>query len=200
MAVSATVETEAGDAYWVEVENRLLGDGGSVDFMKLLVLGNIADFADGDSLGRYVLELYIKNGSHPPQREDPGELDDFSLAIPTTDSWSATDGVMLNTPAGRFETTRKQRSVDESKRIPAGNVIIIKTARDDFSVWFTDDVPMFHMVKCEIRRFRNTDTEPRISGVPVAGGKDSRTTAELIGFGFDATPILPDVSRTSLAD
>jgi hypothetical protein len=69
-------------------------------------------------------------------------------------------------------------------------VRLIKTARDDFTVWFCDDVPMFHLARCEISRVRRTETKPIITGIPPSATKNSKTTAELVAFGFDAKPIL----------
>ena len=47
------------------------------------------------------------------------------------------------------------------------------------------------MVKCVVERWRETETVPRIPGVPVSGRQYSKTTAELTGFGKNAEPILP---------
>ena len=202
VAIVQGLETPRGDAYWVEIESRLRGASEEDrEVMKLLVLERITKFSDGDSLGDYVLELYIKNGLQSPRREDPKKYKDFSLVIPTTDStWQATESVSVATLAGEFSCTKKHRLHEDIQEIPTGNITLIKRARDDFAVWFADEIPIFHMAKCEILRLRETDTIPRISGIPVAGGKDSRTTAELTGFGFDAKSLIPEISMTDSAD
>jgi hypothetical protein len=184
--------TSHGDAFWVEIESRPRGGSSAdADVLKMLVLEKIHSFAEGDSLGQYVVKLYNKSGIHPPQEEDPKQYKDFSLVIPTTDStWSTTADVPMGTTAGEFSCTMKHRIVNNDKEVQTGDVRLIKTSRDDFTVWFSDDVPMFHLARCEINRVRRTDVRPRITGIPPSATKDSKTTAELVAFGFDAKPIL----------
>jgi hypothetical protein len=159
--------------------------------MKLLVMDGIREFDEGDFLGQYVVKLYIRNGIRPVQQEDPSSYEGFSQVIPTTDSsWKSAADVALGTPAGDFLCTRKTRAVNDDKEIRTGSVILIKKASDDYSVWFANEIPVFHMVKCVIERFRKTETVPEIAGIPASGSKHSKTTAELVAYGYDAQPIL----------
>lgn len=192
VGVSAREETDRGTAWWVEIETRpYIGDREDHRVMKLLVLETITQFSVDDSLGRFVLRLYIKNGTRPVQEEDPLRYEDFSLVNPTTDAqWDLRSGVVATTPAGRFTCERKTRTVRKDKKIPTGNVTLITRSEDNYAVWFSDEIPVFRMARCEISRIRETRTEPRISGIPASGRKESKTTAELMAFGFDAEPIL----------
>jgi hypothetical protein len=193
VGVPSSEMTPEGPAYWVEIETRPVGAGAEeAQILKLLVLERIRSFAVGDSLVDYIVRLYNKSGTHPPQEEDPKEFKRFSLVIPTTDSsWVATPDVPTVTAGGEFTCIKKERVVVDDKEIPAGKVTLIKKARDEFKVWFCEDIPVFRLARCEIVRVRETDTVPKITGIPASGRKDSRTTAELVAFGYDAIPILP---------
>jgi len=182
-----------GPAYWVEIETRLRGAGeDGHEIMRMLVLEDIKRFADGDSLGRYVLRLYIKNGANPPQEEDPTTYEDFSLLTPTADeAWQIAQDVPTTTAAGEFTCTKKDRVARDDREYQTGDIKLVKKARDDYSVWFCEDVPVFHLVRCEIDRIRSTETIPPIAGMPVSGDKKSRTSAELVEFGGGAKPLLP---------
>ena len=192
VGLPAVETTPRGRAFWLELSSTPLGGGEEEgQILKLLVLEGITGFSEGDSLGDYVLELYIKKGARPVEEKDPGTYEDFSLIVATAESsWSTTDAVPATTPAGRFSCTKKTRTVQADQEIPTGKTRLIRKSRDDFEVWFCNDVPVFHLVKCVIERSRETDIVPRIAGVPVGGKKYSRTTAELTGFGLDARPIL----------
>ena len=183
---------EEGVAFWVEVESRPIGAADAeAELMRLLVLESVVRIAQGDSLGKYVLKLYVRSGTRPVREEDPLQYKDFSLVIPTTDtSWDSVAAVPTGTMAGHFSCTKKTRTFRSDKEIPTGNVKLIKKARDDYAVWFCDEVPVFHMAKCEIDRVRETQTQPPIAGIPASGRQNSRTTAEITSFGFDAKPIL----------
>ena len=193
VGVPSSEMTGEGPAFWVEIETRPLGAGtAEAQIMKLLVLERITSFAVGDSLGDYVVRLYNKSGTNPPREEDPKAFKRFSLVIPTTDSsWAATPDVPTVTAGGEFTCIKKERVVVDDKEVPTGNVTLIKKARDDFKVWFCDEIPVFRLARCEIVRVRETETVPAIKGIPASGRKDSRTTAELVAFGYDARPILP---------
>ena len=181
-----------GPAYWVEIESHLRGSGpDGREVMRMLVTEEITGLAEGDSLGSFVLKLYIKSGSNPPQEENPKTYRDFSLVTPTSDSsWTIIEGVSQATAAGDFECTLKERSTTNDREFKTGNITLIKKASDDYSVWFCDDVPVFRLVRCEIDRVRRTETKPHIGGMPTPGDQTSRTTAELVEYGFDAAPLL----------
>lgn len=202
IGVPAREQTPQGTAYWVEIATvpyGLSSEEGEV--LKLLVREEITSFADGDSLGDYVLKLYNRTGTDPPQEEDPRRFKRLSLVVPTTDSlWVITPEVTVTTAAGRFSCTKKERTVQTDKEIPTGNVKLIKKARDDFSVWLDTEIPVFHLVKCVIERSRETQTVPRIAGIPAEGRKESTTTAELVEFGFDAQSVLPIEATTGKSD
>lgn len=192
VGVPASEMTPKGAAFWVELASRSIGAGDEAgEVLKLLVLEAITELSRGDSIGDYVLRLYIKKGARPVEEEDPSRFEDFSLIVPTEESsWDSTSEVPIAVMGGDFTCTKKLRSVREDKEIPTGKLKLVKKARDDYSVWFSNDIPVFRMAKCVIERSRETYTVPRITGIPVSGRKDSRTTAELTGFGFDAKPVL----------
>lgn len=192
IGVPSSERTDEGAAYWVELESRPLGAPKSESqILKLLVLDRISEFSEGDSLGQYVLRLYNKSGAETPQEEDPRRFKGFSQVIPTNESsWVTVPGVPVRTSAGGFTCSKKERNVNNDKEIQSGKVTLIKESRDDFTVWFCEDVPVFHLVKCDIVRLRETRTVPRIAGIPPSGRKDSRTSAELMAYGFDAKPLM----------
>lgn len=192
IGVPGTEMTDQGLAFWVEIETRPSGAGPEdAQILKLLVLESITSFDVGDSLGEYVVRLYTKNGSQPVEQEEPKRFKRFSQVIPTTDSsWVVTPDVQTVTPRGNFMCVKKERVVVDDKEVPTGNITLIKKARDDFQVWFCDDVPVFRLAKCEIVRDRETETVPKIKGIPASGKKTSKTTAELVDFGWDAKAIL----------
>jgi hypothetical protein len=192
VGVSASEATPRGPGFWLELATKPLGTGGDEgQILKLLVLEGITGFSEGDSLGDYVLRLYIKKGTRPIEEVDPKKYEDFSLIVPTAESsWESAEGEAVSTATGRFTCTKKTRAVQDEKEIPTGRVKLIQKSRDDYTVWFSSDVPLFRLVKCVIERSRETDMVPRIAGIPVSGEKYSKTTAELTGFGFDAKPVL----------
>lgn len=191
LGITAQVRTPEGPAFWVEMETRPRGgEAEDARVLKLLVLERIQSFSTGDSLGEFVLELYNKQGIAPPEKEDPRTFEDFSLVAPTVDStWVSTAGVPASTIAGEFSSTMKHRLVNNDSEVKTSNVRLIRESRDDFTVWFSDDVPVFHLARCEIVRVRRTETRPKVSGIPPSTRKDSKTTAELVAFGFDARPL-----------
>ena len=192
VGLPAVEATPRGRAFWIELLSRPVGGGEEEgQILKLLVLEGITGFSEGDSLGDYVLELYIKRGARPAEEKDPRSYEDFSLIVPTAESsWTTVDDVPAATAAGRFRCTKKTRTVENNQEIPTGKTKLIRRSRDDFAVWFCGDIPVFRLVKCEIERARETEIVPRMAGVPVGGKRQSRTTAELTGFGRDAKPIL----------
>jgi hypothetical protein len=192
IGVPASERTPAGRAYWVEIETSLKGASAEDrEIMKLLVLEAITGFEDGDSLGDYVLELYVKSGNRPAEPENPKRLKEVSLHSASEDSlWVTGDTLAVTTLAGEFRCVKKQRTLESSHEIPTGNITLIKKARDDYVVWFSRGIPVLHLAKCVIERSRETDTVPKITGIPASGSKSSRTTAEIIAYGRDAGTIL----------
>jgi hypothetical protein len=192
VGIPSAEQTARGPAFWLELATRPLGaQGDEAQVLRLLVLDAVTGFSEGDSLGDYVLRLYIKKGDRPVEEKDPATYEDLSLIVPTDESsWAATEGVSVEVSGGRFACTMKTRTVEDEENIPTGKVRLIRRSRDDFTVWFCDEVPVFRLVKCIVDRSRETETVPRIAGVPVSGERRSRTTAELTGFGFDAESVL----------
>lgn len=188
-----SLETAAGrPAFWLEISTKPLQAAGSeAQVLKLLLLESVKGISEGDSLGPYVLRLYIKKGDKPAEETDPDEYEDLSLVVPTAEAaWAPTPGVAVETAGRTFECVKKSRTVEDDQEIPTGKVKLIKKSRDDYTVWFCSDIPVFHLARCVIERRRNTETVPPISGIPISGEKYSKTTAELTGFGYDAEPIL----------
>jgi hypothetical protein len=74
--------------------------------------------------------------------------------------------------------------------IPAGRIQLVEERDDMWTVWLSDEVPIFQLISCRIERSKQTKTIPAIKGIPPTGRRQSSTTAELIEFGFQAGPIL----------
>ena len=193
VAIPGGETTPQGQAYWVELKSGQVGAGADEsEVLKLLILERITEFYEGDLFGDFVLKLYIKKGARPVDEEDPAEFEEFSTIVPTADSsWVTVSGVSVSTAAGDFTCMKKTRSVRTEQEIPTGKIKLIKKAQDDYTVWFCADVPVFRMAKCLIERSRETDTVPKLAGIPASGVKESWTAAELVAYGFDAKPILP---------
>jgi hypothetical protein len=192
LGITGRENTPDGPACWVEMETGPRG-GGLADarVLKMLVLERIRSFSEGDSLGEFVLKLYSRNGLDPPVEEDPHTFQDFSLVVPTMDStWVMTPDVSVETIAGQFSGTMKHRLVNNDSEVQTGSVRLIRQSRDDFTAWFSNQVPIFHLARCEINRIRRTETRPKMTGIPPSTRKDSKTTAELVAYGFDAQPLL----------
>jgi hypothetical protein len=192
IAVTGREETEEGEAFWIELESGpFRAPAEELETAKALISARIKNLAPGDSLCHYVKRAYIRKGTGAIESTDPTSIERLSLSSPTSDStWTLVRDVAIDTPYGRFLCERKHLSVEDNREIPMGNVKLIKHNRDEFDIWLSDEVPIFRLVRCEIGRLRDTKTVPGIPGIPDRGGEKSRTTAELIGYGSDARPLM----------
>lgn len=192
VAVSSRERVPEGDAYWVEIQSKPYGAGaGEEETYKLLVLGAIRDASPQDTLVHYVVRLYIKKGFEPAKAEDPARLRDFPLGPPTSKSlWIIEPGVTVATPAGDFSCEKKKRSIVTEREIPTGRIKLVEKRNDRWAVWFAEEVPVFHLVRCLIKRSKETKAVPEVPGIPSSGLRESETIAELLGFGNDAKPLV----------
>lgn len=192
VGVPAAESTPRGPAVWLELASRpLRGGEDEGQILRLLVLESVTGFSEGDSLGDYVVKFYIKKGTRAAEEADPKTYEDFSLIVPTSESsWESIEEVPTTTRAGEFSCVKKTRVAENAKEIPTGRVKLIQKSRDDYSVWFSNSVPLFRLVKCVIERSRETEMVPHVAGIPMSGPQYSRTTAELVGFGSNAKPVL----------
>jgi hypothetical protein len=192
LAVSGRQQTVDGEAFWIELES---GPWGSTEAeretVSALVSAGIKNAAPGDSLYHYVHAAYIRKGTGVIETADPASIKRLSLSNPTSDSaWTLVRDVAVVVPSGTFLCERKHVSVEDNREVPMGRVKLIKHDEDKYDLWFADEVPIFHLVKCVIERVRDTKTVPRISGIPDKGREESRTTAVLLDHGFGAKPLL----------
>jgi hypothetical protein len=180
------------DAYWIEIETGPRGAGEHErEVTRALVSGGIKGYAYGDSLYRYVYELYIKKGNEPVEAADPLELKRLTLAHPTSETdWKRQSGISVPTPTGSIVTDLKEMTVEDSRRIPTGRVTLVRHHVDTFRVWSSREVPIFSLVKCVIERSRESKTVPAVPGIPDGGTRESKTTVLLTGFGSGAKPLL----------
>jgi hypothetical protein len=191
-AVASRAGGSEGDAYWVEIQNMPRGAGSEgAEIYKLLIKGSITQASPQDTLLRYVSRFYIKKGNEPPAAEDPSHLREFSLGPPAPESqWMIESGVTVTTPAGDFLCEKKQLAVAAEKEIPTGRIKLIEKRNDLWTVCFADEVPVFHLVHCRIERCKETKAVPEVPGIPSSGRRESETIVELLGFGFDAEPLV----------
>jgi hypothetical protein len=184
--------TPDGDSFWVEVEMQpSRATRAQREVARALVAGTVHDLADGDSLYRYVRELYVKKGSDPVEPADPVDLKRVTLARPTSESdWTRREGVDVRTPGREWICDFKELTVEESREVPTGGVTLLQRTSDRFRVWTSDEVPVFGMVKCVIERSRESRTVPPVPGIPNAGARESRTTAVVVDYGSDARPLM----------
>jgi len=192
VAVLGRRDVDGDEAYWVETETGPEGAGSADrEVTRALVSAKIKGYAYGDSLYRYVHELYIRKGNEPAEAADPLDLKRLTLAHPTSESdWTRQPGITVPTPMGSIITDRKQMTVEDSRRIPTGRVTLVRHNVDRFSVWSSRDVPVFSLVKCVIERSRESKTVPAVPGIPVEGARESKTTVLLTAFGTDAKPLI----------
>ncbi len=192
IAIPSRQSYAGGEAFWVEIVSKPVGaTSAEREAFKLLISEGITQAAPKDSLVEYVLEFYIQKGHDPIRSEDPARLSDFPVGFPTADSsWNLTRGVNLTTSIGDFSCEKKERSLVYEKEVPAGRIKLLEKRDNRWSVWFSEDVPIFHLVRCFIERSKDTETIPAMPGIPAAGRRESQTAAELIGYGFDAKPTI----------
>lgn len=192
VAVLGHQSVRADEAYWVEFESAPVGaPAGERDVTKVLISSKIKDYAYGDSLYRYVYEMYIKKGDEPVQPADPIDLKQVTLASPTSESeWIRHPDSTVSTPMGPIVSTWKELTVEEAREIPTGRVTLLQHKVDRFRVWSSMEVPIFSLVKCVIERSRESKTVPAVPGIPTAGARESRTTAVIVDFGNDARALL----------
>jgi hypothetical protein len=192
IGLPARVKVSQGTATWVEIQSKPYGGGAEEEEVyKMLILDSITQVSAQDTLVHYVIQFYIKKGIEPVTAEDPARLRDFPLGPPTSKSlWIIEPGVAVTTPAGDFSCEIKKRAVVTEKEIPAGSIKLVEKRNDRWAVWFTDEVPIFHLVKCRIERSKETKAVPEVPGIPSSGKRESETIAKLLGFGHDAKPIL----------
>jgi hypothetical protein len=188
----AILGSDGNDDYWIEVASGPMGGGGETrDVTRLLISAGIKDFHDGDSLYPYVKRMYIRRGATPVESGDPRDLEHLTLSSPTSETdWIRTPDESLVTPAGTLVCERKELTVEDSQDIPSGKITIIRRNVDHLSVWSSDRVPIFQLVKCVIERSRESKTVPVVRGIPQTGPKLSRTTTVLTDFGDDASPLI----------
>jgi hypothetical protein len=191
-AVTSRELQSEGDAYWVEIQNKSYGAGvDDAELYKLLIRDAIRQASEKDTLVHYVARFYIKKGNEPIAAEDPARLREFSLGPPTSKSqWIIEPGVTATTPAGDFSCEKKKLAVVTENEIPTGRITLIEKRNDRWSVWFAEEVPVFHIARCLIERSRETKTVPEVPGIPTSGRRESETVVELLGFGYEAEPLV----------
>jgi hypothetical protein len=193
LAVVGREKTATGNAYWLEVENVPPGPAGvEHDVARALVDERIQRMAPGDSLHRYISRFYTQKGDGPVQEGDPRQLRRLSMASPASASdWKIEAGRSITTPAGTFVCERRTFVSSEARDIPSGRVILKQKRSDHVDVFTSPSVPVFHLVKSEIERTRESRTVPPVRGIPESGPKTSRTTSLLIAHGTGAKPLIP---------
>lgn len=192
IAITGRQQTVDGEAFWIELESGpYRAPEEEREAAKVLISAGIKNLAPGDSLCHYVERAYIRKGTGAVEPADPKSIERLTLSNPTSDStWTKVKDVTVKTAYGQFLCEHKYLSVADNREIPMGRVKLIKRNQDSFDVWLSDQVPIFRLVKCVIERVRDTKTVPSIRGIPDKGREESRTTAELLGYGSDAKPLM----------
>jgi len=181
------------DAWWLEIETGPTGQPAAEhDAARFLVDGAVREMTPSDSLYQYVSRLYIRKGRAPVEAGDPRDLTRLTIVNPTSETdWIVTPDVTITTPAGTLTGELRQFENDVSREIPAGNVKLLQRKIDRVKVWRSARIPVFHLIRCEIERVRETRTVPAVKGIPETGPRESRTTSVLVAFGDGAKPLLP---------
>jgi len=190
LAIVGREKTSNGHAYWLEIQNGPVGGGSAEREVSLaLVDEKVRSMAPGDSLYRYVHQFYIRKGQGPVTPGDPRDLKRLTIVSPPSQSgWQTETGRQLVTPAGEFTCDVRRFEKKESRDIPSGRVTIQQRRSDQVVVWMSTEVPIFHLVKCEIERSRESRTVPPVRGIPESGPRRSRTVSRLVAHGTDARP------------
>jgi hypothetical protein len=192
LAVVGSEKTVSGTAYWLELESRVPGRSTSErDAARALVDERIHSMAAGDSLHTYISRFYTMKGNDAPQKGDPADLRKLTLVSPSSASdWKTSSGVAVETPAGKFSCEHRVFDRSEARDIPSGRVVIKQKRTDHVEIFTAPSVPLFHLVKSEIDRTRESRTVPAVKGIPETGPRSSHTTSTLIAHGRDAKPII----------
>ncbi len=173
-------------AWWVEFANGAPGTPESErDVLRVLVDADITKRARGDSLAAYVRGYWVRRGGGAVEPGDLAELDRLTLGSDAT--WNELPDTTVETEAGRFACHRRVRVRRDDRRTPRGRVTVVLRRVDRWTLWLSDDVPLFGLVACRIDRLRESRTEPRVRGIPSTGPRRSRVTTELIATGRGAT-------------
>lgn len=192
LAVVGLEKTSAGNAYWLEVESIAPGASASEsDVARALVDERVQHMAPGDSLHPYISRYYTQKGDGPVQEGDPKQLRRLSMASPASPAdWKTETNQSVKTPAGTFVCERRSFVASEARDIPSGRVILKQKRSDRVDVFTSPSVPVFHLVKSEIERTRESHTVPPVRGIPESGPKQSRTTSLLVAHGTGAKPMI----------
>jgi hypothetical protein len=192
LAVVGEEKTATGTAYWLEVESIAPGAQKSEhDVARALVDQRIQRMAAGDSLHAYISKFYTRKGDGPVEEGDPRQLRRLSMASPSSPSdWKSEPNQTMQTPAGTFVCERRSFVATEERDIPSGRVILKQKRSDRVEVFTSPSVPIFHLVRSEIERTRESRTVPAVRGIPEAGPKTSRTTSLLVAHGTGARAMI----------
>lgn len=179
--------------FWLEIMGCPLGsDERDTLTVRLLLSREITRFTDRDSLGAYIAAIYIKEGDEPVREGDYDALSQLETGAPgDTARWWPDGDERIATRAGEFACTLFSRMRSFEKRVPASGSTLITTVSGHHRTWFSDEVPLFGMVRYTAERLRDTRLDPPLAGVPVAGARASNTRVELVNFGSGAETVLP---------
>jgi hypothetical protein len=192
LAVVGQEKTARGNAYWLEVESTGPGATRSDrDVARALVDERIHTMAEGDSLHEYISRFYTMKGDGPVETGDPHQLRRLTMVSPASAAeWKTEPNRSVDTPAGKFVCEYRNFASSETRDIPTGRVVLKQKRSDRVDVFTSPSVPLFHLVKSEIERTRESHTVPAIKGIPDAGPKKSLTTSTLIAHGTGAKPLI----------
>jgi hypothetical protein len=193
LAVVGREKTATGVAYWLEVENSVRGAPRSErDVARALVDERIRTLSEGDSLYHYISRFYTVRGDGPVEPGDPKVLRRLTMVSPASQQdWKTQPDQRVETPAGKFVCEHRNFENSESRDIPSGSVVVKQKKSDRVDVWISPAVPLFHLVKSEIARSRESRTVPAVRGIPQSGPRTSRTTSILVAHGTGAKPLVP---------
>ncbi len=192
IAVPHDAPKAAKGYFWLEISGVSSAVGNERLSAGLLVSKKIRSPAASDSLKKYILDVLIKRGDDSVEQGDEEALAELEELLSTERAhWEDGSSEVITTNSGKYEASLEFRRISYTKKFPAGKSFFIKKVNDKHSAWFSDKVPLFHMVKYKVMRERNTILDPPIKGVPVAGDRFSSTTLELIAFGSGALTLFP---------
>jgi hypothetical protein len=192
LAVVGRENVAGAAAYWLEVESIPPGgDRSERDTARALIDERIRDGSAGDSLHAYISRFYTRKGDGAVREGDAGQLRRLRIASPASPSdWTIVPGQSVPTPAGSFVCEKRFFVSTQTRDVPSGRVVLKQKRSDRVEVFTSAKVPLFHLVRSEIVRTRESRTVPPVRGIPETGPKTSRTTSLLVAHGTGARPLL----------
>ncbi|RKZ06779.1 hypothetical protein DRQ05_04195 [bacterium] len=131
-------------------------------------------------------EILVKEGEQDFRRPTDKEIKDFGiddLFIPRSSGMKVVvgDSAVVETPSGTFYCQVASYSEHKEELLNLGGVRAKKVEEVKTTIWQSNDVPIFHLVKSRLERAKSISSDSEAKGRP-AGADVTITRAILISF------------------